>query len=344
MIQYISGDILKCEVDALVNTVNCVGVMGRGIALQFKKAFPDNFKDYASACKDGAVQPGRVFVHETGQFTPRFIINFPTKRHWKGKSRVEDIEAGLIDLVRVIRDRGICSIAIPPLGAGLGGLDWSDVRSRIEHAVSGLDDVQVFVYEPNGAPSSDKMAHTREIPKMTAGRAALVELMRRYLDGFLDPFISLLEIHKLMYFMQEAGEPLRLKYVKHNYGPYAENLRHVLSAVEGHLISGYADGGDSPYKSIELVPGAVDDAKKFLEQNEESRARFERVTRLVDGFEAPDGLELLASVHWVVKHEGVRGPDVVRCMYGWNEHKRQFTPRQIGIAEERLESQGWLAK
>jgi O-acetyl-ADP-ribose deacetylase (regulator of RNase III) len=148
------------------------------------------------------------------------------------------------------------------------------------------------------------MAHVREVPKMTAGRAALVELMQRYLGGLLDPFVSLLEVHKLMYFMQEAGEPLRLQYVKHHYGPYAENLRHVLKAVEGHLIAGYADGGDAPDKPLTLVPGAVEDAKNYLDQHDISRAHFERVTKLVEGFESPYGLELLATVHWVMSREG----------------------------------------
>src|ERR1035438_6237373 len=129
MIEFRSGDILKDESDALVNTVNCVGVMGRGIALQFKDAYPDNFKVYEAACKRGEVQPGRMLVFETGKLTPpRFIINFPTKRHWRGRSRIEDIENGLGALVKEIRARGIRSIAIPPLGSGLGGLDWNSVR------------------------------------------------------------------------------------------------------------------------------------------------------------------------------------------------------------------------
>lgn len=169
-------------------------------------------------------------------------------------------------------------------------------------------------------------------------------LIHRYLGGLLDPFVTLLEVHKLMYFMQVAGEPLRLKYVKHHYGPYAENLRHVLKAVEGHLIAGYADGGDAPDKPLSLVPGAVDEAKGFLDQHEISRARFERVTRLVEGFESPYGLELLATVHWVMSREGAAEHDSVeRQVYDWNARKRQFTPRQLAIAEERLKSQGWLS-
>lgn len=345
MIKFTSGDILKCEADALVNTVNCVGVMGRGIALQFKNVYPENFKAYEAACKREAVQPGRMFVYETGQLTlPRFIVNFPTKRHWRGKSRIEDIESGLVDLVKVIREKGIRSIAIPPLGSGLGGLEWNEVRPHIERALASLADVQVLVFEPNGAPASDKMSHVREVPKMTAGRAALVELIQRYLGGLLDPFVTLLEVHKLMYFMQEAGEPLRLNYVKHHYGPYAENLRHVLRAVEGHLISGYADGGDAPDKPLSLVPGAVEEAKDYLDQHEISRVRFERVTQLVEGFESPYGLELLATVHWVMSREGATQHDsVARKVYDWNSRKQQFTPRQLAIAEQRLVSQGWLS-
>jgi O-acetyl-ADP-ribose deacetylase (regulator of RNase III) len=345
MIEFTTGDILKSEADALVNTVNCVGVMGRGIALQFKNAYPENFKAYQAACQREAVQPGRMFVFETGQLTPpRFIINFPTKRHWRGKSRIEDIDAGLVDLVKVIRDRGIHSIAIPPLGSGLGGLDWSEVRPRIERALQASEDVRVIVFEPNGAPAADKMAHVREVPTMTSGRAALVELIHRYLGGLLDPFVSLLEVHKLMYFMQEAGQPLKLKFVKAPYGPYAENLRHVLHAVEGHLISGYADGGDAPDKPLSLVPGAVGEAKRFLDEHEDTRARFERVTRLVEGFESPDGLELLSTVHWVMSRQGASEHDAVeRQVYDWNARKRRFTPRQLAIAEERLTSQGWLS-
>ncbi|MDR1310589.1 MAG: macro domain-containing protein [Burkholderiaceae bacterium] len=345
MIEFTSGDILKCEVAALVNTVNCVGVMGRGIALQFRKAFPENFKAYAAACRNGEVQPGRLFVYETGQLTlPHYIINFPTKRHWRGKSRMEDIDAGLADLVRVIREKGIPSVAIPPLGSGLGGLVWQTVRARIEHALSVLQDVRVLVFEPQGAPPDHAMAHVREIPQMTAGRAALVELIHRYLNGLLDPFICLLEIHKLMYFMQEAGEPLRLKYTKAPHGPYAENLRHVLNAIEGHLVAGYADGGDAPDKPLSLVPGAVDDARDFLDKHDKSKARLDKVARLVEGFESPYGLELLATVHWVMQHEKVaRRDDVTHHVHAWNTHKQRFTPRQIAIATDRLASQDWVS-
>ena len=342
MIEYKTGDIITEDAEALINTVNCVGVMGRGIALQFKKAFPENFNAYEAACRRGEVQPGRMFVSDMGGLTnPRFIINFPTKRHWRGKSRMEDIEAGLEALVKEIKGRGIKSVAIPPLGSGLGGLEWSEVKQRIKTTLADMDDVKIVVYEPQGAPPTEKMVRNRKVPKMTPGRATLVELMNRYLNGLLDPYVTLLEIHKLMYFMQEAGEPLRLRYNKAPYGPYAENLSHVLNAIEGYMVSGYGDGGDEPGKPIDLVPGAIADATAFLANHVETKERFKQVTRLVEGFESPLGLELLSSVHWVMKHENAKSlEEVVHHVHDWNERKRQFTPRQIGVAINVL-SQKW---
>ncbi|WP_294535828.1 macro domain-containing protein [uncultured Rhodoblastus sp.] len=342
MIEFKTGDILKADAEALVNTVNCIGVMGRGVALQFKNAFPENFKAYEAACAREEVEPGKMFVFEPHQLAgPKFIINFPTKRHWRGKSRMEDIDSGLNALVEEIRARGIRSIAIPPLGAGLGGLDWAEVRPRIVTALRGLDDLHVTIFEPNSAPVATK---SREVPNMTPGRAALVVLMHRYLGGLMDPFISLIELQKLMYFMQEAGQPLRLHYIKHHYGPYADNLRHVLTKIEGHLVSGYRDGGDAPDKQLELVPGAVKDAETFLSADLDTKTRFDRVGALVEGFETPFGLELLATVHWVAKREQAASvEDAVEKVYAWNDRKRRFSPRQIGIAFETLRAKGWLA-
>lgn len=336
MIHYTQGDILKSDVDAIVNTVNCVGVMGRGIALQFKKAWPENFKAYKQVCDAGELLPGKLNVFATGQLTsPRFIVNFPTKRHWRGASRMEDIESGLVALKLWIQESQMQSIAIPPLGAGLGGLDWAEVKAKIEAALSPLDSINIYVYEPKGAPENDRMVRNKKAPKMTAGRAALIELMRRYLDGLLDPSISLLEVHKLMYFMQEFGEPLRLEFTKAPYGPYAENLRHVLSEIEGHYISGYADGGDQPDKILQLVPGAVNEAEEFLQSHPQTLERFDRVAKLVAGFESPFGLELLATTHWVIKQESAKTPEAItERIYQWNPRKRQFTPRQISLAAQ----------
>lgn len=344
MIEYKTGDILAEDVEALVNTVNCVGIMGRGIALQFKNAFPENFESYAAACRQEAVQPGTMLVFETGRLTnPRYIINFPTKRHWRGKSRMEDIEAGLAALAAEIRARKIQSIAIPPLGSGLGGLDWHQVRPRIEKMLHGFPALKAVIFEPNPATADLRGNRSSDVPKMTAGRAALVELIERYLNGLLDPFITLLEVHKLMYFMQVAGEPLKLQYVKGAYGPYAENLRHVLSAIEGHFVSGYFDGGDAPDKSLQLVPGALEEARAFLRDQTETQKRFEKVSDLVEGFESPFGLELLSTVHWIAREGSAQSVEnIAKQIYAWNDRKRQFSKRQIELAADVLAHKNWI--
>jgi len=346
MLEFKTGDILAEDAEALVNTVNCVGVMGRGLALKFKRAFPENFLAYAAACRRGEVQPGRMFVFETGLLAnPRYIVNFPTKRHWRGYSRIEDIEAGLKDLGEVIRSHGIRSIAVPPLGSGLGGLEWKEVRSRIEEAMRGLNDLRVVVFEPGKVPEAGRIARSHEVPRMTPGRAALIGLMDRYLRGLLDPFVTLLEVHKLMYFMQIAGQPLRLRYTRVPYGPYAENLRHVLNEVEGYFISGYADADDAPDRQLELVPGAVSDAKNVLRQSSGTRERFERVTDLVTGFESSFGLELLTTVHWVQEHDRPTSrDDLVAQTYAWHDRKKRFSPRQIGLAADVLVEKGWIGR
>ena len=346
MIEYKTGDLLAEQAEALVNTVNCVGVMGRGVALQFKNAFPENFKAYERECRQRKMEPGRMFVFELKQTAdPRYIINFPTKRHWRGKSRMADIEAGLQALTKEILSRGIRSVALPPLGSGLGGLDWQEVRERIQAALENLPKVKITVFEPGDGVAHRVGSRSKDIPSMTPGRATLVVLMDRYLLGLLDPFITLLEVHKLMYFMQEAGEDLELEFSKALYGPYAKNLRHVLKQTEGHFISGYADGGDAPHKELTVVPGALRDARKFLGSHSDTRMRLERVKNLVTGYESDSALELLATVHWVMDREGARTiEEVVLKTYDWNNRKKRFTEPQIERAAQRLSEQGWLKK
>ena len=345
MITYKHDDIFNANAEALVNTVNCVGVMGRGIALQFKKRFPENFAEYEKACKQNEVVPGKMFVHSTGSMiNPRFVINFPTKRHWRGSSRLEDIEAGLIALKNVIIQNNIKSIAIPPLGCGLGGLDWSIVKNKIELALNDLTDVEIMVFEPGNAPQASQMVQNSKTPPITPGRAALIELMQQYLRGLLDPYVTLLEVHKLLYFLQESGEPLRLKYEKNIYGPYANKLRHVLNCIEGHFISGYADGGDDPRKQLQIVPGAEKKAEEFLQEHPKTSMRIQKVSELVEGFESSFGLELLATVYWLIVKENIKTLDqIIAHTHSWNDHKKQFTPRQIEIAVNRLLNKGWVS-
>jgi hypothetical protein len=179
---------------------------------------------------------------------------------------------------------------------------------------------------------------------MTPGRAALVTLMHRYLQGLMDPFVTLIEVQKLMYFMQEAGQPLKLNYIKHHYGPYATNLTHVLHRIEGHFVAGYKDGGDQPEKELTIVPGAIAEAEAALKHEPAAQGQFNRVADLVDGFETPYGLELLATVHWVATREGAdNSATALAQVHQWNDRKRAFTSRQVGIAFDTLQAKGWLA-
>ena len=344
MIHLTRGDILKHDADALVNTVNCMGVMGRGIALQFRNAFVDNYDAYRKAARARQIQPGRMFVFERSAIDrPRWIINFPTKRHWKQKSLVEDVESGLIDLVRFIREKGIQSIAIPPLGCGLGGLDWAVIRPLIEKSLATVPQVETFLFEPVGAPKAVEMVNRTRRPKLTKGRAALLGLIHHYLAGLMDIGISLLEIHKLMYFLQVAGEPLKLNFKPATYGPYAENLRHVLGQLESHYIHGYGAGSDDPKTSIELADGAGQEGLSFLQNHPAILHRFNLVSHLIEGFESPFGLELLATVHWVAHRQGVRSVDqAVKEVHGWSHRKAMFTPYQIQAAWSQLQRLGWL--
>lgn len=351
MIEIAKGNILEADAEALVNTVNCVGFMGKGIALQFKQAFPANFKAYEAACQSGEVVPGRMFIFDNGRLiNPRYVINFPTKRHWRGKSRIEDIRSGLRALIADVRRLNIRSIAVPPLGCGLGGLDWAKVRPLIEKAFAELPDVRVFLFEPVGTPDAKAMPVRTARPHMTPARALFIKLMDAY--AALQYNRTLLEVQKLAYFLQEAGEPLRLKYEAGHYGPYAANLNKVLETMEGHFIRGYGDQ-QKPDAEIELLPGAVEEASSFLAGRSESLARLNRVGRLIEGFETPYGMELLATTHWVACRGGPTSGGVpaadegeaVDQIHAWNPRKQQvFKPEHIRTAWVQLAQQGWICE
>lgn len=344
-IKITSGDLLQQDdADAIVNTVNCVGVMGKGIALQFRHKWPKNYEEYRAECKAGRIRPGTMFVHDSGGLIrPNYIINFPTKDHWREKSKIAYIEDGLVDLVAQVKRLGIRSIAIPPLGCGNGGLDWNDVRPLIEAAFRELPDVEARVFEPNGAPPPKSMVVRSARPGMTAGRAAILRVLDTYRE--LNYGLSKIEAQKLAYFLQEAGEPLNLQFQKHHYGPYADDLRHALTRMEGHFIRGLGDGaGDS---EIEPLEDALEEAKRFIVEHNDANL-FERVTRvrdLISGFQSPYGMELLATVHWVVtKNDAVTLDDAVRAVHHWNPRKRKLmTEQHIGIAWDRLQEQGWIS-
>jgi O-acetyl-ADP-ribose deacetylase (regulator of RNase III) len=343
MIELTTGNLLESKAEALVNTVNCVGIMGKGIALQFKQAFPDNFEAYAKACKANEVKLGKMFLFPRNTlYTPRYIVNFPTKDHWRSKSQLQDIENGLEDLKRIITERKISSIAIPPLGSGLGGLSWPKVKEKIIKVFADLPEVKVFLYEPAGAPKPDEIKVQTKKPKMTRGRALLIRLLKSY--GSIGYRHSLLEVQKLMYFTQEAGEDLKLHFKPHKFGPYADNLNHVLQHIDGHYIRGYGDR--SRQAQIYLLPGAYEEAISFLQKDEEAERHLKKVEQLIQGFETPYGMELLSTVHWVAKKDSDTANNfdkIVEEVQKWTHRKKMIMkPAHIKKALEKLTAGQWV--
>jgi O-acetyl-ADP-ribose deacetylase (regulator of RNase III) len=340
----VQGDLLKqLDVDAIVNTVNCVGVMGKGIALQFKKKWPDNFKLYSDACKAGLVKPGHMFVYDAGLLaSPKFIINFPTKDHWRGSSRIEFIRDGLNDLLVQIKQHQIRSIAIPPLGCGNGGLDWRVVKPLIEQAFAEMPDIEVKLFEPSGAPKAVDMQVNSKRPKMTQGRAAILKVLETYRE--LNYGLSKIEVQKLAYFLQEAGENLKLEFVKHHYGPYADALRHALDKMDGHFIHGLGDG----VVESEIAPNqqALAEAKLFIQhaENQTLLTHIAKVNQLIEGFQSPYGMELLSTVHWVATREQAQSAEqALQCIQTWNARKRHLMkPAHVEIAWQQLSDLGWI--
>lgn len=348
MITYQKGNILHDQSDAIINTVNTVGVMGKGLALQFKKAFPENFKVYKKACDDHSIITGKVLsVPLNSMSPPFFIINFPTKAHWKGKSKLEYIEQGLDSLKAEVKRLNLKSVAIPALGSGLGGLPWQDVEQLIQSSLAELPDINWLLYPPQEAPKADVMPNNTKRPKMTIGRAAVIGLIDRYVSTGFDYRLSLLEVQKLVYFLTAVGEPLnKVIFQKHHFGPYADVLRHVLDKMEGHFISGYADGLNKPETPIELKKDAAQEAMAYLDTHKETKERFDRVAKLIEGFESQKGMELLSTVHWVLTQESdgndVTSESLVKKVHNWSRRKSQMKPAHIIAAWNRLKEQNWL--
>lgn len=343
MIAYKHTNLLTSNAEALVNTVNLVGIMGKGIALQFKEHFPLNFKLYQKACKAGQLQVGKVFLTETGQLTgPKYIINFPTKTDWRSYTKIEYIVSGLEDLVRVIQERNIRSIAIPPLGCGNGGLDWNVVKPIIEKKLAPLSNgVDIEIYEP-GHHSYTKTTTDKKSPELTKARALILALAERY--NVLGFDISHLEIQKLAYFLQEFGQQdLRLRFEKGHYGPYATNLKHLIAHLEGTYIKGQIRFQDmKPTDALTLVEEQLSGVHDFLKENleEDEKVRLNKVSSLIEGFESPYGLELLATVHWAKKElqEKASSASVKTFIDTWSSRKKELmTADQVDIALQRID-------
>ena len=352
MITITQGDILKADTDALVNTVNCVGVMGKGIALLFKKAYPENFKSYEKACHNNEVVPGKMFIFANNVLKgmgPRFIINFPTKRHWRNPSSIEDISMGLTALKKDILQLGIESIAIPPLGCGNGGLDWPIVKRVIIEELSDLKNVDIRLYSPISRDVEVGTVINTHCPKLTRFNSTLILLIHNYLSSLYEweRDLTKLEIQKLAYFEYVFGDMdfNDLKFKAELYGPYSTNLSHAMHNYDGHFMSG-CRSDNAPLTQIKLKDEYIPQASDFLKDFPEVDRCIQKVNDLIEGFQTPFGMELLSSVHWVAKESPTPAFDVetaVIRVHEWNARKAKiFTEHHISVAWNRLKKKGLI--
>jgi len=343
MISFTQGNLLDSNVEAVVNTVNTVGIMGKGIALMFKEKFPENFAAYARACESEKVLIGKMFVTENRElFGPKWIINFPTKTHWRARTKIEWIEEGLKDLVRVIKDKGIRSVAVPPLGCGNGGLSWNAVRPLIVTALEEINDLDAVIYEPTA--KYQNVAKRKGVEKLTPARALVAEMVRRYCLLGLD--CSVLEVQKLAWFIErgvkrlQVKDPLNFRFTANKYGPYSHNLSHLLNSLDGSYLRCDKRLADAnPSDLIWFNNAKKDRVTTYLSSGEGKVYSdvLEWATFVIDGFQSPLGMELLATVDWLVEMEGVepKTADVMGALSNW-AGGAEAGRRKLEIFDERL--------
>jgi len=335
MIHFTTGNILKSDAEALVNTVNTVGIMGKGIALAFKNEFPENYKIYRQACVNKELKTGRVLLTTTGRFSPKYIINFPTKQHWRGNSKMDYITEGMKNLVEVICEKNIKSIAIPPLGSGNGGLDWKSVKPVILNELTPVkDQLEIYIYEPGY--NNQAVPNKKEI-QLTPARAMLLMALSKY--KVLGYSINLLVTQKLAYFMQRLGEPLNLKFEKGIYGPYSHQLQHLLKYLNGWYLQ-FRHEQTSPGTTMKL--NHIEKVEEYCKNNlsAQQKERLGRLETLIEGFESPYGLELLATVDFIQQQTNKNKPgDIEKEISQWTNRKKELMkPYHIKVAHQRVNS------
>lgn len=342
--KFIKGNLLNAETEAIVNTVNTVGVMGKGIALQFKERFPQNFKAYKDACKNGLVKTGKMFVFTEADLQgQKIIVNFPTKEEWYKKSQYNWIEEGLKDLANVIDQMKIKSISIPPLGCGNGGLNWDKVKALMQQYLGGLSNVDVFIYEPNAQIKKIlQKENTKKEVKLTPARAMLLHSLFKYEK--YGEYSTVFTANKLAYFLQESGENLKLKFEPYMYGPYAQAVEKVLYALNGKYLKGLEQMEAKPFEPLELNYARFEEVEDYIANNlsEKQRERLKGLFDAIEGFESTLSLEILSSVHYItVQYPQIGKTEIVDKIKEWNKRKSNLiTEKYVNIAFDHLEDYG----
>ena len=335
MIRFTKGNILESRSEALVNTVNTVGVMGKGIALAFKKSFPNVFEEYKKSVDAGEFKIGEVQIIKTGQLTPKYVINFATKKHWRHPSKIEYIEEGLIDLKAKILEYDIESISIPSLGCGNGKLEWNDVKPLMLKVLGDVsNDTDILIYEPGFA--DQKMIQKDDV-KLTPARAMLIHLLNEYQR--LGYSVNMLVAQKLAYFLQLNGEPLNLSFEKGHYGPYAHKLLHLLKYLNGFYLW-FKDEDNKPGTSITIDRKNYQRVENYVkdELTSDQKTRIKEILEFIHGYESPYGLELLATVDFVKRSAQIEDLEEIKNeIHNWTSRKKNLMkPFHIEVASKHV--------
>ena len=295
---------------------------------------------YAKACKNKEVKVGQLLVIEeevllTGK---KIIINFPTKTNWRLPSEYQYIEAGLTELVKVIREKNIKSIAIPPLGSGNGGLDWNKVKQILQKYLADVD-CDIHIYEPNVAIQE---ALKKERVKLTPARAMLLSVLYELVRN--GEFVSEFSAEKIAYFLQRFGanETFKLEFQPNFYGPYSGKVKHVLYYLNGSYIMGYSSKDKKPFEELSLIPDAELEVNEFLDKPENANFKntVEKTKSFLTGFYSPFGLELLSTIDFIISEKNAKTLDAIsRELENWSDRKKTLFTNQkfIQIAIKNLE-------
>jgi O-acetyl-ADP-ribose deacetylase (regulator of RNase III) len=346
---YKKGNLFESNAEAIVNTVNCVGIMGKGVALEFKKRWPDNYAEYKKLCQEKKIRPGHVFVFDTcddlfkeENVPHRYLINFPTKDHWRSKSKFSYIDDGLDDFIIQLQKLNIKTVALPPLGCGNGGLDWTEVKMLLEEKLSFVDDIDFYIYGPKEDIS---IPEHESIPssEMTKARAILVKTISE-LELYFGGYLTRISLQKIVYFLQVMGFDYGMSFSRNTHGPYSEELHEAFKAMDkqGFIVNYISDE-----PRIKVPAGALADAFAFLETNgsTQDNNKVQKLSLLIEGYESPFGMELLSSVHYLVEHENLTGIDqIIDAVKSWNDHKNnQFSDDAIKVAHQRLQEDEFIS-
>ena len=327
---YTTGDLLKSSAEALVNTVNCEGYMGKGIAYQFKMQYPENNKDYVRACKSGELTVGKLhYLKEKG----KIIVNFPTKNKWRANSRIEYINDGLDELIKLISQLNIKSIAIPPLGSGNGGLIWSEVKEIIETKLSAIDKmVDIFIYEP----SQNYVSLPTVEPKLSMSALVLME-MKKDLNKF-----DTLRLQKTGYFTNIFAKEPYFEFKKHKYGPYANSIaiisRNIREFQKYHNVKNTQEAYKILYNKI--VSEKIENKMKLL------TPAILKATEYVNSIETNHELECIATVAFIIeKQNGLSEEEILQYFKNWSIDKAtRFSNDDISNGINKLYSDGIIEK